>query len=67
MLEAGESIVSLAKWLGHSDPAFTLRTYTHLHAAGRRLGTVRHGGVAHGRSRKSLRSPRGRNQPSSAH
>ncbi|WUG99253.1 hypothetical protein OHB29_05800 [Streptomyces violaceus] len=26
MLEAGESIVSLAKWLGHSDPAFTLRT-----------------------------------------
>ncbi|MFB6776356.1 tyrosine-type recombinase/integrase [Streptomyces sp. NPDC056352] len=28
MLEAGESIVSLAKWLGHSDPAFTLRTYT---------------------------------------
>lgn len=29
MLEAGESIVSLAKWLGHSDPAFTLRTYTH--------------------------------------
>ncbi|MEU9289083.1 tyrosine-type recombinase/integrase [Streptomyces sp. NPDC048275] len=29
MLEAGESIVSLAMWLGHSDPAFTLRTYTH--------------------------------------
>jgi integrase len=29
MLEAGESIVSLAQWLGHSDPAFTLRTYTH--------------------------------------
>ncbi|MBM9507967.1 tyrosine-type recombinase/integrase [Actinacidiphila acididurans] len=29
MLEAGESVVSLAKWLGHSDPAFTLRTYTH--------------------------------------
>jgi integrase len=29
MLEAGESIVSLANWLGHSDPAFTLRTYTH--------------------------------------
>ncbi|WP_415942089.1 hypothetical protein [Streptomyces sp. 067-1] len=27
--EAGELIVSLAKWLGHSDPAFTLRTYTH--------------------------------------
>ncbi|WP_187144849.1 MULTISPECIES: tyrosine-type recombinase/integrase [unclassified Streptomyces] len=29
MLEAGESVVSLARWLGHSDPAFTLRTYTH--------------------------------------
>ncbi|MEU0934304.1 tyrosine-type recombinase/integrase [Embleya sp. NPDC005971] len=29
MLEAGESIVTLAKWLGHEDPAFTLRTYTH--------------------------------------
>ncbi len=29
MLEAGESIVSLARWLGHADPAFTLRSYTH--------------------------------------
>jgi integrase len=29
MLEAGESIVTLAHLLGHSDPAFTLRTYTH--------------------------------------
>ncbi|WP_406206482.1 tyrosine-type recombinase/integrase [Streptomyces sp. NBC_01017] len=28
-LEAGESIVSLARWLGHADPGFTLRTYTH--------------------------------------
>ena len=28
-LHAGESIVSLARWLGHGDPAFTLRTYTH--------------------------------------
>lgn len=28
-LEAGESIVTLANWLGHGDPAFTLRTYTH--------------------------------------
>ncbi|MEU2733760.1 site-specific integrase [Streptomyces griseoviridis] len=26
-LEAGESIVSLARWLGHSDPGFTLRKY----------------------------------------
>ncbi|MFI6443777.1 tyrosine-type recombinase/integrase [Kitasatospora sp. NPDC050543] len=29
VLQAGESIVTLAAWLGHSDPAFTLRTYTH--------------------------------------
>ncbi|MFF2652808.1 tyrosine-type recombinase/integrase [Streptomyces sp. NPDC058045] len=28
-LEAGESIVSLARWLGHADAGFTLRTYTH--------------------------------------
>ncbi|MFK8844905.1 tyrosine-type recombinase/integrase [Streptomyces sp. Ac-502] len=28
-LEAGESVVSLARWLGHSDPGFTLRTYSH--------------------------------------
>lgn len=30
LLDAGESIKALAKYLGHSDPAFTLRTYTHL-------------------------------------
>ncbi|MFH8409420.1 integrase [Streptomyces sp. NPDC018019] len=28
-LEAGESIVSLARWLGHSDPGFTLRQDSH--------------------------------------
>ncbi|MFJ6433898.1 hypothetical protein [Streptomyces sp. NPDC091416] len=28
-LEAGESVVSLARWLGHSDPGFTLRKYSH--------------------------------------
>ncbi|UQA92580.1 site-specific integrase [Streptomyces halobius] len=28
-LEAGESIVSLARWLGHSDPGSTLRKYSH--------------------------------------
>jgi hypothetical protein len=26
----GESIKALAAYLGHSDPGFTLRTYTHL-------------------------------------
>lgn len=30
LLDAGESIVALSKYLGHSSPAFTLRTYTHL-------------------------------------
>ncbi|MGH3897969.1 MAG: tyrosine-type recombinase/integrase [Pseudonocardiaceae bacterium] len=30
LLDSGESIVALAEYLGHADPAFTLRTYTHL-------------------------------------
>jgi integrase len=30
LLDAGESIKSLSEYLGHSDPGFTLRTYTHL-------------------------------------
>jgi integrase len=30
LLDAGESIRALAEWLGHSDPAFTMRVYTHL-------------------------------------
>ncbi len=29
-LEAGTSIRALANYLGHSDPGFTLRVYTHL-------------------------------------
>ncbi|MEU3528986.1 site-specific integrase [Streptomyces sp. NPDC038707] len=29
VLEAGESVISLARWLGHSDPGFTLRKYAH--------------------------------------
>ncbi|MCX5302701.1 site-specific integrase [Streptomyces sp. NBC_00160] len=38
-LEAGESVVSLAQWLGHSDPGFTLRKYGHfLPRAGSRGG-----------------------------
>jgi integrase len=28
--DAGESIKALSEYLGHSDPGFTLRTYTHL-------------------------------------
>jgi integrase len=30
LLDAGESIIALAEYLGHTDPGFTLRTYTHL-------------------------------------
>jgi integrase len=30
LLDAGEPIVALAEYLGHADPGFTLRTYTHL-------------------------------------
>jgi integrase len=30
LLDGGESIKALATYLGHSDPGFTLRTYTHL-------------------------------------
>ena len=29
-LEAGTSIRALSDYLGHADPGFTLRTYTHL-------------------------------------
>lgn len=30
LLDAGESVRALADYLGHSDPGFTLRVYTHL-------------------------------------
>lgn len=30
LLDAGESITALAEYLGHTDPGFTLRIYTHL-------------------------------------
>lgn len=30
LLEGGVSIRAVAEYLGHSDPGFTLRTYTHL-------------------------------------
>ena len=30
LLESGKNIRQIAAWLGHEDPAFTLRTYTHL-------------------------------------
>ena len=30
LLDAGESIKAVSQYLGHADPGFTLRTYTHL-------------------------------------
>jgi integrase len=30
LFEAGRHIRQVCDWLGHSDPAFTLRTYVHL-------------------------------------
>lgn len=37
VLAEGETITQLAAWLGHSDPAFTLRTYVHfMPTSGRR-------------------------------
>ncbi|SIS01981.1 Phage integrase family protein [Micromonospora avicenniae] len=30
LLDAGESVKALSEYLGHADPGFTLRTYTHL-------------------------------------
>ncbi|GII53164.1 hypothetical protein Pth03_15530 [Planotetraspora thailandica] len=30
LLDAAENIKALSEYLGHHDPGFTLRTYTHL-------------------------------------
>lgn len=30
LLDAGETITALSAYLGHSDPGFTLKVYTHL-------------------------------------
>jgi integrase len=30
LLDAGETITALSEYLGHADPGFTLRVYTHL-------------------------------------
>ncbi len=34
LFEAGRNVKQVSEWLGHSDPAFTLRTYVHLMDAG---------------------------------
>ncbi len=41
MLEAGESVVTPARWLGHSSPAVTLGYYAHfMPEAGSKGGTA---------------------------
>ncbi|MFJ2929484.1 hypothetical protein ACIPIU_31305 [Streptomyces massasporeus] len=30
LLDVGENVKALSNYLGHSDPGFTLRVYTHL-------------------------------------
>ncbi|MPY50371.1 tyrosine-type recombinase/integrase [Streptomyces sp. K1PN6] len=65
MLEAGESVVTLARWLGHSSPAITLGYYAHfMPEAGDKGRAVIDGllgkqGELHA-SRNSPHSPQGR-------
>ncbi|WP_373569648.1 tyrosine-type recombinase/integrase [Streptomyces sp. or20] len=42
VLEAGESVVTLARWLGHSSPAITLGYYAHFmpEAGSKGRGTI---------------------------
>ncbi|MFJ8583689.1 tyrosine-type recombinase/integrase [Streptomyces sp. NPDC093595] len=48
VLAAGETVTQLAAWLGHSDPAFTLRTYVHfMPKSGRRAMTALGAWMAH--------------------
>jgi integrase len=42
MLEAGESVVTLARWLGHSSPAVTLGYYAHFMPEAGSKGRTRH-------------------------
>ena len=34
LFEAGRNVKQVSEWLGHADPAFTLRRYVHLMDAG---------------------------------
>ncbi|WP_322741151.1 tyrosine-type recombinase/integrase [Streptomyces hygroscopicus] len=62
VLDAGENVRALAEYLGHADPGFTLRTYTHLHApVDERPGSSPQGhrpGVPGATGRRSLSRPR---------
>ena len=75
LLDAGESIKALSEYLGHADPGFTLRTYTHLMPASdeRTRRAVDAVGprwrIARGRSRRPTtpRAPDGRGGPAFHH
>lgn len=54
LLDAGVSIRALAEHLGHADPGFTLRTYTHLMPRARSLSCSR---LAGGSRSCSARNP----------
>lgn len=57
MLEAGESVVTLARRLGHSSPTITLGYYGHFmpEAGGRKQGANRHRRTARGAGRTACR------------
>lgn len=57
LFESGKNIRQVATWLGHSDPAFTLRTYVHLLDAG--LGEAEFlDGVMNGATLGATRGPK---------
>ncbi|WP_238442300.1 hypothetical protein [Streptomyces pratensis] len=61
MSEAGESVVTLARWLGHSSPVITLGYYAHfMPEAGSRkpeAGSRQHGARHHRRSARGAGGP----------
>jgi len=50
VLQAPETITQLAAWLGHTDPAFTLRTYTHFMPKSGTMAAAALGGWVYSRS-----------------
>ncbi|MFJ4859012.1 tyrosine-type recombinase/integrase [Streptomyces sp. NPDC088730] len=59
MLEAGESVVTLASWLGHSSPVITLGYYAHFmpEAGSKGRGTIDRLHIERGERHASRNSP----------
>lgn len=57
VLSEGETITQLAVWLGHSDPAFTLRTYVHFMPKSGRRGMAALSAMLSGRVASLAESP----------